>query len=166
MTRSEPTTRAARFTAFLTELPRGALSTLRHSLELPPGEYRPAFRYVEPFTPETISDREREAYYLTAGLYALTPDVRTARGVNFGQTFAQIDTGGRDRRFARLVDSDWTELPDQLRQAVRLAASHHAPFDWTRLLTDIHHWEHPTHTVQRQWLRAFHHALEDQKESP
>ena len=45
-------------------------AVLRRSLSFAPGEYVPAFPYVEPFLTNEVTRWQRQVYHLVAGLWA------------------------------------------------------------------------------------------------
>jgi CRISPR system Cascade subunit CasB len=157
---------AERFIKHLSELDRGARAELRRSLSFEPGQHVPAFRYVERFASD--DGWRRNAYYLTAGLYALHPE--DAGGRNFGGSVADLQrihqSDSTETRFLALLDADPDQLPYRLRQMVSLVKSQSVSVNWSQLLDDLFWWGHPERRVQRRWARAFYssHVTEDERD--
>jgi len=54
-----------------------------------------------------------------------------------------------------LLDSDATQLPFRLRQAIRFLKSKGVKVNLQQLLEDLLQWNHPGRFVQKQWARAY-----------
>lgn len=143
---------------------RAALAALRRGMGKPPGGAPEMFPYVVPWVPPNASPWQEEPYYLVAALFALHPmDWPAAeedhRPTNLGRSFARLanasDSASVERRFVALLNCHRDDLPEHLRHAVSLLASHDVPINWARLLRDIHGWDWEDHPVQRAWARAF-----------
>lgn len=65
-----------------------------------------------------------------------------------------------ERRFIALLDADDEQLPDRLRQIVRLLDSDEIPIAWPQLLIDLLDWRRDDRRVQQRWARAFYRAFD------
>jgi CRISPR system Cascade subunit CasB len=144
------------------------LAALRRGLGKQPGEAPEMFPYLVPWTAE-LDNRTQETYYLVASLFGMHPVTWPRSGAeedhdrwrrNFGASMRWVagpDTqeGGTERRFVGVLNSRRDELPDRLRQAVRLCRSKDVPVDWAVLTHDLLGWDHPRRRTQRSWARAF-----------
>jgi|SaaInl7_135m_RNA_FD_contig_21_1313723_length_1049_multi_7_in_0_out_0_2 CRISPR system Cascade subunit CasB len=153
---------AQRFIEHLSGLDRGARAELRRSLAFDPGQHVLAFQYVERFAPD--DGWRRNAYYLTAGLYALHPE--HAEGRNFGRSVADLQqrkaSSSTETRFLALLDADSDQLAYRLRQMVSLVKSESISVDWRQLLDDLFWWNYPERRVQRRWARGFYSTQPDE----
>jgi CRISPR system Cascade subunit CasB len=62
---------------------------------------------------------------------------------------------GLDRRVEILLDSDLTQLPFRLRQAVHYLSSKRVAVNWQQLLQDLLRWSHASRIVQKSWARSY-----------
>lgn len=99
---------------------------------------------------------QEETYFLVATLYPL------AEGGGNGNLGASLrgarnpqNERGLNRRVEILLDSDATQLPFRLRQAIRFLKSNDVRVNWQQLLEDLLKWNRPSHIVQKQWARAY-----------
>jgi len=143
---------------------RAALAELRRGLGRAPGEAVGMYRYVVPFVPLDAPPWEERAYYLIASLFALhqgswNHDEAHRDSRNFGASFRRLaDQSGSEsieKRFVALLNAEPAELPNHLRQGVRLLKAHDVPVDWLQLLRDVRGWGHPEGRVRRNWARAY-----------
>lgn len=138
---------------------RGALAALRRGLGKAPASAVEMYRYVVPWLPEDASGSQEAAYYLVASLFAFHP--KNCTEGNMGSHMAQLwDAQGEndalERRFVALLSAHPEDLPYYLRQAVSQLKSHEeVPINWSQLLKDLQHWDHPERFVQKQWARQF-----------
>lgn len=99
---------------------------------------------------------EEESFFLVATLYPLAD---SGSMKNFGYSLQRAKDSqngkGMDRRIEVLIDSDETQLPFHLRQAVRLIHSKNVPVNWEQLLKDLIGWSHADKYVQKQWVRDY-----------
>jgi len=134
------------------------VSTLRRSLSFDPGTFAAAFPMVEPFT-RGLSERDRRAVYLTAGLWASAQRRESGPPIALGTAMERVarESGSSsvESRFVALLDADTDELVWRLRHAVALTASSSIAIDWPELLNDLLHWESPTRYVQKKWARMY-----------
>lgn len=117
-----------------------------------------------------LKEGDEETYFLVATLFPFekkpkqakegTTVEQTERPRNFGTSLGQIRrrlTGveGLDTRFERLLDADQQQLPFYLRREVHYLFNEGGRIDWTKLLRDLLHWDHPDRFVQRTWAREY-----------
>jgi CRISPR system Cascade subunit CasB len=106
--------------------------------------------------PHGLSPAQEETYFLVATLYPLAEGGGTG---NLGGALHQVrdpqNHKGLDRRVEVLLDSDATQLPFRLRQAVKFCRSNRVHVDWQRLLEDLLRWNRPNRPVQKQWARGY-----------
>ncbi len=137
---------------------RAALAALRRGLGLPPGAAPQMFPYVEPRLPQQRSQKQENACYLIASLFALHPALG-GKG-NMGDHFRKADPEGKgkdalERRFTILLAAHPEDLPDYLRQAVSFLKSKDVPMDWNELFWDVLAWDDEDRRVQKRWARGF-----------
>lgn len=159
---SPPTPHEMQFVHYLASLvereDRGALADLRRGLGKEPGTAAEMFPYVVPFAPE----RDENRFYLIASLFALHPspsptDGGRRRNLGAALQWVKSATGSEsiELRFVALLNRPLRDLPDHLRHAVSLCKAHDVPIDWAQLLHDLRYWDAPSHSIQRDWARAF-----------
>lgn len=143
---------------------RGARATLRRAAAFDPGEYVPAFPFVEPFLPEEAPESERRAFYLSAMLYALHGQHQEGRSLAraFGVLWCRNDKRpSLEKRFIALLEADADGLAEHLRQIVMLLKEE--AFDHAALLTDLRELMKPYATdyqnrIRARWARDFYRA--------
>lgn len=142
-------------------------AVLRRSLAFDPGEYPPAFPYVEPFVNDNDNYWLRKMHYLTAGLWAShwSPG-RTGVPVTVGKACAayQSTSGSTstERRFIALLDADGDQLPHRLRQMIALLKEQAIDFDG--LLKGILQWNGDRKRTQNAWARDYYRNMETEKD--
>lgn len=170
---NRPTGQERRFAEHLDDLAgredssaRAALAALRRGLGRAPGEAAEAARYVFPWLGQDALDRQVDAYFQVAALFA-THQITWHRGEgdrghNLGSSFwrlAHRDGGsedpGAERRLVALLNAHPEEVGRHLRHAVSLLKAHDVPIDWAQLLRDIQEWTYADRRVQLDWARAF-----------
>jgi CRISPR system Cascade subunit CasB len=155
---------------------RGALAALRRGAGEPPGSAPEMFPLVEPCLPEGIDDRQADAAYRVAALFALhhqgsnrphewagRADGRYEnRSLGHSLRLAAVnDRGeidsGMERRFAALLNARSSDLDHHLRQVFSLLRAKNAatPVDYRQLYEDLVQWDHPERFVQRKWAEGF-----------
>lgn len=106
--------------------------------------------------PYGLSAAQEEIFFLLATLYPLADGGGTG---NFGTSLRRArdpkNHKGLDRRVEILLDSDITQMPFRLRQAVRFLKSSRVSVNWQQLLEDLLRWNYPSRPVQKQWARAY-----------
>lgn len=134
---------------------------LRRSLALAPGTFPPAFPYVEPFL-KNVDGRRREAFYLTAGLWAMHwKEGQSGEILPMGKACERLkresNSESLEKRFIALLDADNDQLPHRLRQMISLLKDF--TLDFESLLLDILRWDNDQKTIQIQWARDFYKEL-------
>ncbi len=163
---------ARRFVVYLKRLKAsdkgaGAMAEMRHTLNhSAPPETQPMFKYIARWmNEEGIGYKEYliQPLCLTASLFALHPE-NVDDDSNMGTHLAKLctgpskmDEGSVERRFSRLLETSFDELPNYLAQITRLLKSREQAINYARLLADIQQWNEPTfaNQVKRQWAREF-----------
>lgn len=106
--------------------------------------------------PYGLTPAHEETYFLVATLYPLAEE--GGKG-NLGDSLRRARNAqnekGLNRRVEILLDSDATQLPFRLRQAIRLLKTNEVKVNWQRLLEDLLQWNHPQRFIQKQWARAY-----------
>lgn len=134
---------------------RGARAILRRSAGFAPGEYVPAFPFVEPFLPEDTPESERRAFYLCAMLYALHGLHQEGRWLAraFGALWWKHEKRpSLEKRFIALLESDADALPEHIRHIASLLKDE--PFDHAALLADLRELMKPYATERQNRIRA------------
>lgn len=134
---------------------RGARAILRRSAAFAPGEYVPAFPFVEPFLPEDTPETERRAFYLCAMLFAMHGQHQEGRSLAraFGSLWWKKDQRpSLEKRFIALLEADADGLSEHLRQIVMLLKEE--AFDHAALLTDLRELMKPYTTERQNRIRA------------
>lgn len=146
-----------------------ARAVLRRSLASDPGQYIPAYPYVEPFVRGEVNSWRRKMHYLAAGLWAMHwRDDRPGTPMPIGMACAVIDSekrqamGNEDRqkltsiekRFVTLLDADRDQLPYRLRQMIALLNEQSIDFD--HLLKGLLRWNDDQKYIQNAWARDFY----------
>lgn len=142
-------------------------ATLQRSLAFPPGNFVPAYPYVEPFLKDGTHAWRREAHYLVAGLWAAHwregvkgPAVPIGRACAFQMSATQ--SASTERRFITLLDADTDQLPHRLRQMIALLKDQ--PVDFDALLRGLLYWNDETKRTQNAWARDFYRSLDTASE--
>lgn len=146
---------------------------LRRSLAFDPGQFIPAFPYVEHFVVRDESNAwRRKVYYLVAGLWAAHwREDRTGEPMSFGKACAVYQTNSgatsTERRFINLLDADSEQLPHRLRQMVALLKDD--PINFSALLQGLLGWNQDKKPTQNAWARDFYlnvnHEMDDESTS-
>jgi CRISPR system Cascade subunit CasB len=140
---------------------------LRRSLSFEPGEFVPAFPYVEPFVKDEKNFWRRKIYYLIAAVWAEHwREGRTTATLPIGKACAayQRESGSSstERRFINLLDADLDQLPNRLRQIVALLKEYSIDFD--ALLKGLLYWNDDQKRTQNNWARDFYRNIENETE--
>ena len=105
---------------------------------------------VSLFPLEHLKDKRlREAYYITAFMFAHNPRISTRK--TFGHTVRQLAQkySSYDLRFNALLGSfDRQELRERLKSMIHVLANTETPVNYQRLFTDIYYWGD---VVKREW---------------
>ena len=132
---------------------------LRRSLAFDPGQFIPAFPYVEPFVRDESNAWRRNVHYLVAGIWAAHwRENRTGEPMLFGKAcaFYQMKSGSTstERRFINLLDADSEQLPHRLRQTIALLKDY--PINFDVLLQGLLRWNQDKKPTQNTWARDFY----------
>jgi len=161
------------------EKDRGALAALRRGLGRPPGSVRAMDRYVLRYLSSDAGEKQENAYYLVAALFAYwhqgKDSLTDGAPVNLGASLwamvkkaADEDTSNRsypdkwkeaekriEKRLVALLNCHRDDLPAHLRHTISLLKSKDIPVNWTQLLWDVQKWHWESRDVQRGWARKF-----------
>jgi CRISPR system Cascade subunit CasA len=168
---NEPPEQTKRFVTYLQHLKGGdrgaaAMSAMRHAINhSAPYETLPMFKYAAHWLNEEGLGYKPyliQPLCLVASLFALHSE-NTPDG-NMGTHLAKLclppngmSVDSVERRFCRLLETPFDELPSYLPQVIRLLKSREQPVNWARLLADIEQWNEPTlaNEVKRRWACEF-----------
>ena len=143
-------------------------AVLRRSLAFDPGQFVPAYPYVEPFVKDKDNSWRREMLYLVAGLWAAQwREGQGGQRMSLGKACAvyQMTSGSTstERRFIALLDSDRDQLPHRLRQMIALLKEQ--PIDFDALLTGLLYWNDDQKRTQHAWARDFYRYMNQETET-
>jgi CRISPR type I-E-associated protein CasB/Cse2 len=162
---------------------RAVMANLRRGLQEFPHLAPYMHQYIAPYAIDAREWCEKQAYYLTAALFARyhsgskEPQYSDKNYVNMGTYFAEVvkrDKEAADsieRRFNALLTAHPQDLHYQLRQAIAFL---HGKSDvaiainWEKLFWDIRNWnsDDKRPQVQEQWARSFwRHKTRSNKET-
>jgi len=165
------TTRTQQFVSRLDSLvtrgDRAWLAALRRLTSTPDRWNADTFAAAMPMLPPGLHPNEEGWWLLVAGLHARWHQARSTPGHatgSFGASMRRLATqlspdaepaDAVTRRFSVLLTATDERLTHHLRQAVTQLAAHDIAVDFSRLLDDLRHWDHPDRYVQRHWARDF-----------
>lgn len=144
-------------------------AVLRRSLSFDPGQYIPAYPYVEPFVRGENNSWRREMLYLVAGLWAAHwRGGCSGEPTGIGRAchalyLAKDKSPSVERRFITLLDSDRDQLAHRLRQMVALLKDD--PLDFEALLTGLLSWNDDRKRTQTAWARDFYQNMKAEIET-
>jgi len=143
-------------------------AVLRRSLAFNPGQYVPAYPYVEPLVKDEGSSWRREIFYLVASLWAAHwREDRSGERISLGKACAayQMASGSTstERRFIALLDADRDQLPHRLRQMIALLKEQ--SIDFGALLNGLLKWNDDQKPTQNTWARDFYRNMKDEMET-
>lgn len=135
---------------------RAAMAHLRRGLGKPAGTTTEMYPYIGKFLPKEPNYKYENALYLVGSLFGLYSDAKNTKE-NFGSSMLQIEGvgGSIEKRFVALLNANYEDLHQHLRQAVGLIKAKEKPINWERLFTDIMYWENDNRKVQQDWARGF-----------
>jgi CRISPR system Cascade subunit CasB len=142
---------------------RAARATLRRSLSFPPGEWPPAFPYVEPFCAREGNEKmdwRRRMLYLIAGLWAAAGPAGPGKEslAPLGQAVRwyadKHDSASTEKRFIALLDADPDQLPHRLRQMCALLKEY--SLDFAAMLDGLLYWNFPERRTRTRWARHYY----------
>jgi len=136
---------------------------LRRSLAFDPGEFPPAYPYVEPFLRNDEASWRRNVHYLVAGLWASHwREGRTGAPQSLGTACAAhwraSGSASVERRFISLLDADQDQLAHRLRQMIALLKEQ--ALDFGDLLAKLMSWNDDQKRTQIAWARDFYRATD------
>ncbi|MDR4485617.1 MAG: type I-E CRISPR-associated protein Cse2/CasB [Nitrospirales bacterium] len=143
-------------------------AVLRRSLAFDPGQYVPAYPYVEPFVSDEGNSWWRQMHYMVAGLWAAHwQEGLVGKPLRIGQAcqdlfIAKDKSPSIERRFITLLDSDQDQLPHRMRQMLGLLKEY--PIDFDALLTGLLYWNDDRKRTQNTWARDFYRNIQDDTE--
>lgn len=107
--------------------------------------------------PNDVPQYKENIYFLVATLYAMVENTYTNHDFGASLRLAQTPKNekGLNRRVQILLDSDETQLPYRLRQAVHYLKSQQVKVNWQKLLEDLLWWSSENRSVQRRWARSY-----------
>jgi len=153
-------------------------AVLRRSLAFDPGQYVPAYPYVEPFVKDEDNSWRREMLYLVAGLWAMNwREDRPGTPMPIGKACAVFDSEKRktmskddrqkltstEKRFVTLLDADHDQLHHRLRQMIALLKEQ--PIDFDGLLKGLLNWNDDQKRTQNAWARDFYRNMNQETET-
>lgn len=143
-------------------------AVLRRSLAFDPGQFVPAYPYVEPFLKGEDNPWRREMLYLVSGLWAAHwREGQRGQPMPIAKACAvyQAASGSTstERRFISLLDADRDQLPHRLRQMVALLKEQAIDFD--ALLTGLLYWNDDQKRTQNAWARDFYRNMNHEMET-
>ncbi len=138
---------------------------LRRSLAFEPGQFVPAYPYVEPFLRNEDNFWRRETHYLVAGLWAAHwRDERWGHPMSLGEACAALQAASgstsTERRFIALLDADAEQLPHRLRQMITLLKEF--AIDFEALLKGLLYWNGDQKRTQNAWARDFYRNIDSE----
>lgn len=123
-------------------------------------EHRQAiYPYVLPLLGD-LEPYRQEPFLLVAALYALYPTpLEREKPLHFGRACAKLaasgNSGGPERRFKSLLDTETADLAVPLAALIRLMKAKSIDVDYPTLLSALQSWSHPERWVQDRWAREF-----------
>ena len=141
----------------LKKLDAGDLARLKRNAGRPLAEARDATALFYRLLPAGVAAAQEETYFLLATLFPLAEGGAQGNlGAALRRTQSEKTQKGLDRRIDILLDADGEQLPFRLRQTIHFIQSNRVKVNWTGLLTDLLHWNHPDRFVQQNWARAYY----------
>lgn len=115
--------------------------------------------------PLELSRKQQECWFAAITIACLWKVQEAQVGEEFPVMLREYDrkkgTGGMDRRFRSLLDTQWEEdgyLTAKLSRLARMLRSDNRSImpDVDRLLSDLMHWNYDNRSVQLRWARCFY----------
>jgi CRISPR type I-E-associated protein CasB/Cse2 len=155
MTKHEPDPQVLKLLQNLSALDAGEKARLKRDAGKPLVEAQSLGLFYR-LLPYGLSAVQEEIYFLVATLYPLADGGGKGNlGASLRRARDPKNHKGLDRRVEILLDSDATQLPFRLRQAVRLLKSNRVTVNWQQLLEDLQRWNYSNRAAQKQWARAY-----------
>jgi CRISPR system Cascade subunit CasB len=134
-------------------------AVLLRGLSFTPGQYVPAYPYVEPFIKDEERSWPRKVHYLVASLWASHwREGHRGQPLSLGKACAEYrNTSGSsstENRFITLLDADVDQLPHRLRQMVALLKEQEV--DFNDLLQGLLYWHDDQRRTQNRWARDYY----------
>lgn len=140
----------------LSVLDAGDRARLKRNAGKPLAESRNVLTLFYHLLPTGLPHQQEELYFLVATLY---PVAEGGGSGDFGSALRNArvvsNSQGLDRRVEILLDSDLSQLPFRLRQAVHFLQSNRVRLNWPALLADLLYWSHPERFVQQRWAKSY-----------
>lgn len=156
MSQIENNEKVTEFIQRLEKLDAGDLARFKRNAGVSLAESRDVLGLFYRLLPYGISSQNEEAYFMVATLFPLAEKGGSG---DFGAALRRAQLGsnkkGLDRRVEILLDSDRSQLPFRLRQAVHFLQSNRVRVNWTSLLQDLLFWSHPDRFVQQRWAKSY-----------
>lgn len=145
------------FVVKLCKLDAGDRARLKRNAGCSLSEARGINTLIYYLLPHNLSPAQEEMYFLVATLYPLADaDGKGSLGKALRQAAGKRNRKGLDRRIEALLDADESQLPFRLRQTIHYLHSCRVKVNWSELLSDLLHWNHPDRFVQRKWARDYY----------
>ena len=134
-------------------------------LAFDPGQFVPAFPYVEPFVKDADTAWRRKVHYLVAGLWGraleggATGAFAATRPGMCGVSILQAGSTSVERRFITLLDADTDQLTHRLRQMVALLKDQ--SIDFESVLKGLLFWNDDQKRTQNAWARDYYRTQSD-----
>jgi len=141
----------------LSGLDAGERARLKRSAGQTLGEAREA-NFFYRLLPNGVPEYKEGIYFLVATLYPMAENMPNGDfGVSLRKARDEKNHKGLDRRVQALLDSDESQLPFRLRQAVHYLHSRpeRVKVNWQELLKDLLWWDTVNRPVQRRWARNY-----------
>ena len=157
MPKNEPDSRIAEFVTKLAALDAGDKAKLKRDAGRTIAEAQSIGLFYR-LLPYGLNAAQEEIYFLVATLCGLADGGGKGNlGASLHRTRDQDPKKNRglNRRVEILLDSDTTQLPFRLRQAVRFLKSKNERVNWQQLLQDLLRWNYSSRIAQKEWARAY-----------
>ncbi|WP_218080949.1 type I-E CRISPR-associated protein Cse2/CasB [Anthocerotibacter panamensis] len=137
----------------------GAQAELKRALSGEPRHVRAVFPYLIPLIDGTKAYQQKQVWIPVACLSVYYPQPLRADQQSFGSSCRGLAdkraSGGTERRFRALLDTDLIDLRTPLTALVRQMKTKEVRIDYPRLIADLCSWDHPEQFVQDRWARDF-----------
>ncbi len=135
---------------------RAAMANLRRGLGKPMGTTIEMYPYIGKFLSREPNYRREKALHLVGSLFGFYWKAENTKG-NFGYSMRELkqESESIEKRFVALLNANYEDLDQHLRQAVSLLKSNDKPINWEQLFEDIVYWESDNRRVQYRWARGF-----------
>ena len=156
MTERESNPQVNLFIERLHRLDAGERARLKRNAGRTLAECRDVLGLFYHLLPPDVLPYQQETYFLAATLYPLVVGGGQGDlGAALRRARQSANARGLDRRLEVLLDSDESQLPFRLRQAVHFLQSNRVRVNWPLLVDDLLHWNAPGRGVQKRWARSY-----------